>query len=114
TPAAYFVTPVVRRPAPGWVTVFKGGYIASGVAGADRVPTIAWPPGLEYSGLEGGGEVQRPLTGPGSKDLRNGALVWFRQQKDGELAARLHGCLVVKGSSIVETWARYRGEGLVL
>ncbi|MFP3471657.1 amino acid deaminase/aldolase, partial [Micrococcus sp. SIMBA_144] len=52
-PAAYFVTPVVRRPAPGWVTVFKGGFIASGVPGSDRLPTIAWPPGLEYSGLEG-------------------------------------------------------------
>src|SRR5699024_4706051 len=78
TPAAYFVTPVVRRPAPGWVTVFKGGYIASGMPGADRVPTIAWPPGLEYSGLEGAGEVQTPLTGPGTEDLRIGDLVWFR------------------------------------
>ncbi|MGO2185779.1 MAG: alanine racemase [Brevibacterium aurantiacum] len=32
-PAAYFATPVVRRPGPGWVTVFKGGFIASGVPG---------------------------------------------------------------------------------
>ena len=114
TPAAYFVTPVVRRPAPGWVTVFKGGYIASGVAGADRVPTIAWPPGLEYSGLEGAGEVQTPLTGPGTEDLRIGDLVWFRHAKAGELAEHFNGFLVVKGSSIVETWSTYRGEGLVL
>ena len=114
TPAAYFVTPVVRRPAPGWVTVFKGGYIASGVPGADRVPTIAWPPGLEYSGLEGAGEVQTPLTGPGTEDLRIGDLVWFRHAKAGELAEHFNGFLVVKGSSIVETWSTYRGEGLVL
>ena len=114
TPAAYFVTPVVRRPAPGWVTVFKGGYIASGMPGADRVPTIAWPPGLEYSGLEGAGEVQTPLTGPGTEDLRIGDLVWFRHAKAGELAEHFNGFLVVKGSSIVETWSTYRGEGLVL
>jgi D-serine deaminase-like pyridoxal phosphate-dependent protein len=114
TPAAYFVTPVVRRPAPGWVTVFKGGYIASGVPRADRVPTIAWPPGLEYSGLEGAGEVQTPLTGPGTEDLRIGDLVWFRHAKAGELAEHFNGFLVVQGSSIVETWSTYRGEGLVL
>lgn len=114
TPAAYFVTPVVRRPGPGWVTVFKGGYIASGVVGPDRAPTIAWPPGLEYSGLEGAGEVQTPLTGPGTEDLRIGDLVWFRHAKAGELAEHFNEFLVVSESTIVETWSTYRGEGLVL
>jgi D-serine deaminase-like pyridoxal phosphate-dependent protein len=113
-PAAFFVSPVVRRPAPGWVTVFKGGFIASGVPGADRLPTIAWPPGLEYSGLEGPGEVQTPLTGPGVEDLRIGDLVWFRHAKAGELAEHFNEFLVVSGSTVVETWTTYRGEGLVL
>lgn len=114
TPAAYFATPVVRRPGPGWVTVFKGGFIASGPPGPDRLPTIAWPPGLHYSGLEGPGEVQTPLTGSGTEDLRIGDLVWFRHAKAGELAEHFNEFLVVAGSQIVETWTTYRGEGLVL
>ncbi|GAA1548048.1 amino acid deaminase/aldolase [Brevibacterium picturae] len=113
-PAAYFVTPVVRRPGPGWVTVFKGGFIASGVPGGDRVPTIAWPPGLEYSGLEGAGEVQTPLTGPGSEALRIGDLVWFRHAKAGELAEHFNEFLVVSGSEIIDSWSTYRGQGWVL
>ncbi|WP_350269930.1 amino acid deaminase/aldolase [Brevibacterium sp. CBA3109] len=113
-PAAYFVTPVVRRPGPGWVTVFKGGFIASGVPGTDRVPTIAWPRGLEYAGLEGAGEVQTPLTGPGTEDLRIGDLVWFRHAKAGELAEHFNEFLVVSGSQVIDSWSTYRGQGWVL
>lgn len=113
-PAAYFVTPVVRRPGPGWVTVYKGGFIASGVPGPDRVPTIAWPQGLEYAGLEGAGEVQTPLTGPGAEDLSIGDLVWFRHAKAGELAEHFNEFLVVSGSEIIDTWLTYRGQGWVL
>lgn len=113
-PAAYFATPVVRRPGPGWVTVFKGGFIASGVPGPDRVPTIAWPQSLEYAGLEGAGEVQTPLTGPGAEDLRIGDLVWFRHAKAGELAEHFNEFLVVSGSQVVDTWTTYRGQGWVL
>ncbi|SMX71622.1 amino acid deaminase/aldolase [Brevibacterium linens] len=113
-PAAYFVTPVVRRPGPGWVTVFKGGFIASGVPGPDRLPTIAWPPGLEYSGLEGPGEVQTPLTGPGTDSLRIGDLVWFRHAKAGELAEHFNDFQIVSQGRIRDAWTTYRGEGLVL
>lgn len=113
-PAAYFVTPVVRRPGPGWVTVFKGGFIASGVPGPDRLPTIAWPPGLEYSGLEGPGEVQTPLTGPGTDSLRIGDLVWFRHAKAGELAEHFNDVQIVSQGRISDAWTTYRGEGLVL
>ncbi|SDR96374.1 D-serine deaminase, pyridoxal phosphate-dependent [Brevibacterium siliguriense] len=113
-PAAYFVSPVVRRPAPGWVTVFKGGFIASGVPGPDRLPTIAWPPGLEYSGLEGPGEVQTPLTGPGTDSLRIGDLVWFRHAKAGELAEHFNEFQIVSQDRIGDSWTTYRGEGVVL
>ncbi|WP_166821039.1 amino acid deaminase/aldolase [Brevibacterium limosum] len=113
-PAAYFGSPVVRRPAPGWVTVFKGGYIASGVPGPDRLPTIAWPQGLAYSSLEGPGEVQTPLTGPGAESLRIGDLVWFRHAKAGELAEHFNEFQIVSQGRISDAWTTYRGEGLVL
>ncbi|RBP67117.1 D-serine deaminase-like pyridoxal phosphate-dependent protein [Brevibacterium sanguinis] len=113
-PAAYFATPVVRRPGPGWVTVFKGGLIASGVPGPDRLPTIAWPPGLDYAVLEGAGEVQTPLRGPGAEDLGIGDLVWFRHAKAGELAEHFGQFLVVSGAGIAERWTTYRGHGWVL
>ena len=48
------------------VTVHGGGLVASGPAGKDRLP-IPWAPsGLHLTGLEGAGEVQTPLTGPGA------------------------------------------------
>ena len=96
------------------MTALNGGFLASGVPGSDRLPTIAWPPGLEYSGLEGPGEVQTPLTGPGTESLRIGDLVWFRHAKAGELAEHFNEFLVVSGSTIIDTWSTYRGEGLVL
>ncbi|MDN5605250.1 MAG: alanine racemase [Kocuria sp.] len=110
-PAAFIATPVVRRPAPGWVTVFEGGWIASGPPGADRAPTIAWPEGLKYSPTEGPGEVQTPLRGPGAETLGLGDLVYFRHAKAGELAEHLPEYQVVSGGRILETWKNYRGEG---
>ena len=38
-PAMAFALPVVRRPAPGYVTAFGGGYVASGEPGWSRVPS---------------------------------------------------------------------------
>jgi D-serine deaminase-like pyridoxal phosphate-dependent protein len=62
-PAAFFGLPVTRRPSPEIATVHGGGLIASGPAGADRLPTPWAPAGLQLTGLEGAGEVQTPLTG---------------------------------------------------
>ena len=55
-PAAGFVLPVVRRPSADIVTCHGGGYVASGSAGADKLPTPMWPEGLELLGEEGAGE----------------------------------------------------------
>lgn len=66
-PASFFICPVARRPAPTVATVTGGGWIASGVPGPDRSPTVAWPEGLHLSGQEGAGEVQTPLRGPGGE-----------------------------------------------
>lgn len=109
-PAAFFACPVVRRPARGWATVFEGGWVASGPAGADRLPVVAWPEGLKYNATEGPGEVQTPLRGPSANLLSLGDLVFFRHAKSGELSEHLEEYLVVSGGEIVDTWKTYRGK----
>ena len=112
-PAAFFARPVVRRPGEQWVTVAGGGLVASGPAGASRLPVIDWPEGLDYAPLEGPGEVQTPLRGPAAATLSLGDLVWFRHAKGGELAEHLNEYLVVSHGEIVERWPTYRGKGWV-
>jgi D-serine deaminase-like pyridoxal phosphate-dependent protein len=118
-PAAFFGVPVVRRPTPEIATVAGGGFIASGPAGKDRAPTPWAPPGLHLTGLEGAGEVQTPLTGPGAADLRIGDWVWFRHAKSGELAEHTNTVHLLAGPKddagtdavIVESAPSYRGLG---
>ncbi|SDJ14837.1 D-serine deaminase, pyridoxal phosphate-dependent [Frankineae bacterium MT45] len=110
-PAAYFVLPVVRRPSPQIATVLGGGWVASGPAGADRLPTPTWPRGLKLSALEGAGEVQTPLSGAAAADLRVGDRVWFRHAKAGELCERVNELHLVDGGEVVATVPTYRGEG---
>ncbi len=110
-PAAFFGLPVVRKPGPGVVTVGGGGFVASGPAGADRVPTPWAPPGLSLTGLEGAGEVQTPLTGPGTAGLEIGDWVWFRHAKSGELAEHTNLVHLLTGDAIARTVASYRGLG---
>ena len=83
--AAFFALPVVRRPGPRIATVLGGGYTASGPAGADRLPTPVYPPGLRLLGTEGAGEVQTPVVGAAASRLAVGDRVWFRHAKAGEL-----------------------------
>ena len=110
-PAAFFVTSVVRRPSSDHVTVLGGGWIASGAAGADRLPTPVWPDGLRLTGLEGAGEAQTPLHGPGARALGVGDRVWFRHAKAGELCERVNELNVVANGSVIATVPTYRGEG---
>jgi D-serine deaminase-like pyridoxal phosphate-dependent protein len=112
-PAAYFALPVVRRPSPRHATVLGGGWIASGQAGSDRLPTPVWPPGLKLVPAEGAGEVQTPLTGEGVDTLAVGDRVWFRHTKAGELCEHVDDLHVVEGDSVVESATTYRGEGKV-
>jgi len=112
-PAAAFALDVVRRPGPDHVTVLGGGWIASGVPGADRLPLPVWPRGLEYLRREAAGEVQTPLTGPAARTLAVGDRVWFRHTKSGELAEHLGELHVVDGGEVVDRLATYRGEGKV-
>jgi D-serine deaminase-like pyridoxal phosphate-dependent protein len=110
-PAALFALPVVRRPGPGVVTVLGGGYVASGPAGRDRLPTPVLPAGLRLTGTEGAGEVQTPVRGAAADALRLGDRVWFRHAKAGELCERFDRLLLVEGDEVVDEVPTYRGEG---
>ena len=110
-PASYLGLPVVRRPAPGMVTVHGGGIAASGPAGADRLPTPWAPAGLELIGLEGAGEVQTPLTGQPADLLEIGDLVWFRPAKSGEPFEHAVTVHLLSGSEFVDSVPSYRGCG---
>ncbi len=110
-PAAFFGLPVVRRPGDDLATVAGGGFVASGPPGRDRAPLPWAPPGLRLTGLEGAGEVQTPLSGPGAGLLQIGDLVWFRHAKAGELAEHANTVHLVSGDRVVETVPTYRGLG---
>jgi len=110
-PAALFALPVVRRPAPGLVTVLGGGWVASGPPGPDRSPTPWLPAGLRLLRSEGAGEVQTPLAGAGADGLRIGDRVWFRHAKAGELCEHVNELHLVEGDRVVESVPTYRGEG---
>lgn len=116
TPAVHFGMDVVRRPGPGIATVLGGGWIASGVPAADRLPTIVWPAGLVYARDEAAGEVQTPLIGPAAEKLRVGDVVWFRHAKAGEIAEHVDSYAVLRRTAagdlrVIDHWPTYRGEG---
>ena len=109
-PALFLASPVVRRPGPDWVTVFEGGWIASGALGPDRLPVVDWPAGLSLSPTEGYGEVQTPLTGKAAAGLSLGDKVFFRHAKAGEVLEHFPAVAAVEDSTL-SWWNTYRGEG---
>jgi D-serine deaminase-like pyridoxal phosphate-dependent protein len=111
-PAAYVGLPVTRKPTPTIATLHGGGLVASGPAGADRLPVPWAPPGLHLTALEGAGEVQSPVTGHPAALLRVGDLVWLRHAKSGELFEHVSEVQLLAGASFVETAPSYRGLGL--
>jgi D-serine deaminase-like pyridoxal phosphate-dependent protein len=110
-PAAGFVLPVSRKPAPQVATALGGGYVASGSARADRQPVPAYPAGLRLDPLEGAGEAQTPLLGPGAAQLRVGDRVYLRHAKAGELCERFNALYLIERERVVEEVPTYRGEG---
>lgn len=110
-PAAFFALQVVRRPVAGMVTCHGGGYVASGEAGPDRLPSPALPEGARLLGFEGAGEVQTPVQLPAGVDVPLGAPLFFRHAKAGELAEHFQEYLLVRGDRVVERAPTYRGLG---
>jgi D-serine deaminase-like pyridoxal phosphate-dependent protein len=111
-PAAWFALAVVRRSDEGFVTCAGGGYVASGAAGADRLPVVDHPQGLVPLSLEGWGEVQTPFRwkGEGAAPAL-GQIVLGRHAKAGELAERFATYHLVRGDTIVASEPTYRGMG---
>ena len=109
--AAAYAIPVVRRPAPGFVTGFSGGYLASGPAGRSRAPRVLAPRGLRLVGTEGAGEVQTPVRGPAAEGMDLGDRIWLRHAKSGEVFERFDSVHLVRGSERVATVPTYRGAG---
>jgi D-serine deaminase-like pyridoxal phosphate-dependent protein len=109
-PAACFATSVVRRPGKGMITVHGGGWIASGPAHGSRLPMPMLPTGLRLTPTEGAGEVQTPLSGDASDQLRIGDRVWFRHAKAGELCEHVDALHLVSGSTVSAVLPTYRGE----
>ena len=110
-PAAGFSLAVSRRPDPGVATLLGGGYIASGPAGKDRLPTPFLPAGLRFDPLEGAGEVQTPVTGDAAAGLRVGDRVYLRHAKAGELCERFNELHLLAGGEVVDVVPTYRGDG---
>uniref|UniRef100_UPI003A87722E amino acid deaminase/aldolase n=1 Tax=Leucobacter sp. BZR 635 TaxID=3378705 RepID=UPI003A87722E len=110
-PAVGFALDVVRRPNADTATLLGGGWIASGPAGADRLPQLVWPEGLRYAPREAAGEVQSPVVGAAARDMRVGDRVWLRHTKSGEPME--HGNVVVPVNDGVagDPLLTYRGEG---
>lgn len=110
-PAAYFVLPVVRKPAKNIATLFAGGYIASGPATASRQPLPVWPSGLSPLGSEGAGEVQSPVKGRAARSLAIGDRVVMRHAKAGEMCERFDRIALVDAEGSTGLVPTYRGEG---
>lgn len=113
-PAACFALQAVRRPAADIVTCLGGGWVASGAAGADRLPRPWLPEGLSLLPQEGAGEVQTPVRGARAREIALGDPVFFRHAKAGEPMDRVDRVLLVRGDAVVDEAVTYRGEGLAL
>ena len=109
-PALGYALPVVRKPANDIVTVFSGGFIASGPVGASRNPMPVHPAGLRLVRSEGAGEVQTPLRGVTAGSLQIGDRIWWRHAKAGEVLERFDEVHLVDDDA-ASTLPTYRGEG---
>lgn len=110
-PAAGFAIEVVRQPRSDIYTCLGGGYVASGAAGADKLPQIYLPHGAKFDPLEAAGEVQTPIHYPGPIPLKPGDPIFLRHSKAGELCERFTHLVLVSNGAIVGEVPTYRGDG---
>lgn len=110
-PACFFALEVTRRPAPGCVTCLGGGYVASGEAALDKVPSPWLPLGCRLLPHEMAGEVQTPVALPRGVELELGDPVVFRHAKAGEVCERFTHVAWLHNGRIEQRHATYRGLG---
>lgn len=110
-PAAGFAIEIVRQPSPTLYTCLGGGYVASGAAGADKLPQPYLPTGCKLDLLEGAGEVQTPIRYSGPLALNLGDPIFMRHSKAGELCERFKQLALITDGEIVEEVRTYRGDG---
>jgi D-serine deaminase-like pyridoxal phosphate-dependent protein len=111
-PAAFYALAITRRSDKGFVTCAGGGYPASGAAGADRLPIVHLPAGVEPLRMEGFGEVQTPMAcGSATPPLTVGDPIICRHAKGGELAERFATYQLVRGRKLTGAATTYRGMG---
>lgn len=111
-PALGFALEITRRPTDAIFTCHGGGYIASGPAGADRLPKPYLPQGAKLLPLEGAGEVQTPVAYVGPEALEVGDPIFMRHAKAGELCERFQILVLTKGGEILGETTTYRGDGM--
>ncbi len=110
-PAAGYAIEIVRRPAPDIYTCQGGGYVASGAAGPDKLPSPYLPAGARLIPQEGAGEVQTPLVYEGNEPLSLGDPIFLRHAKAGELCERFNALLLLSNGHVVDAVLTYRGQG---
>jgi D-serine deaminase-like pyridoxal phosphate-dependent protein len=110
-PAAGFALEITRRPGPGLFTCHGGGYVASGRAGREKLPSPYLPPGAELLDAEGAGEVQTPIRYQGPEPLDLGDPIFFRHAKAGELCEHFDRLVLVREGAVAGEAPTYRGEG---
>src|SRR5699024_10120913 len=110
-PAAGFAIEITRIPTKEIFTCAGGGYIASGAAGADRLPEVYLPHDAQLTTPEVGGEVQTRIEYKGKLDLRHGEPIFMRHSTGGELCQRLQSIHLIENGEVIESVPSYRGEG---
>ena len=103
---------VVRRPAPGIVTVSGGGWVASGPAGTRPAARAGLPGGPAAARRRAPARCRPRCTGPrpAARCGRRPGLVPARQGRRAVRARRR--AAPGQGDAVVETVPTYRGEGM--
>ncbi|MGH1335823.1 MAG: amino acid deaminase/aldolase [Aureispira sp.] len=110
-PAAAYAIEIVRQPQANIYTCLGGGYVASGMAGKDKVPQPYLPKGCQLNPNEMAGEVQTPIHYSGKEELKLGDPIFMRHSKAGELCERFTQLFVLQNDKLLGAWPTYRGEG---
>ena len=108
-PAAMYALAVARSPEDDIYTCSGGGYIASGAAGKDRLPSPYLPENCKLLPMEGAGEVQTPVVCK-SRQLEPGDPVFLRHAKAGEICERFRTALLIVDGKVEREVNTYRGD----